>query len=65
MYWSVRSLGKRGSGQFAGQLDITRDTHSHLNPFIYSANAKVRGEFRGKLGNKQNWIDECLEPAIT
>lgn len=29
MYWSMRSVGKRDSGVLAGQLGITRDTHSH------------------------------------
>ena len=44
MYWSVRSVGKRGSGQVAGQLGITRDTHDHIlapNPFIYKIHQKA------------------------
>jgi hypothetical protein len=43
MYWSVRLLGKRGSGQSAGQLGITRDTHNHIlapNQFIYKVHQK-------------------------
>jgi hypothetical protein len=34
MYWSVRSVGKRNLGVVAGQLGITRDTHSHLRVFL-------------------------------
>jgi hypothetical protein len=39
MYWSVRSVGKRGSGVVGGQLGITRDVHNHIlapNPLIYN-----------------------------
>src|SRR5947207_4617816 len=38
MYWSVRSVGKRGSGILAGQLGITKDVYSHIlapNLLIY------------------------------
>jgi len=44
MYWSVRSLGKQGSRQSAGQSGITRDTHNHIlapNPFIYKVYQKA------------------------
>jgi hypothetical protein len=43
MYWSVRSVGKRGSGQVAGQLGITRATHNLTlapNPFIRKVHQK-------------------------
>ena len=49
MYWSVRSLGKRGSGQSAGQLGITRDTHNHIlapNPFIYKVHQKATLQYQ-------------------
>ena len=49
MYWSVRSLGKRGSGQSARQLGITQDTHSYilaLNPFIYKVYQKVTLQYQ-------------------
>jgi hypothetical protein len=38
MYWSVRSVGKRGLGVLAGQLSITREVYNYIlapNPFIY------------------------------
>src|SRR5438552_3618359 len=38
MYWSVRSVRKRGFNVIAGQLGITKDIHSHQftpNSFIY------------------------------
>ena len=49
MYWSVRSLGKRGSGVLAGQLGITRDTHSHQltpNPFVYKVHQKATDQYQ-------------------
>ena len=49
MYWSVRSVGKRGSGVLAGQLGITRDVHSHIlapNPFIYKGHQKVTPQYQ-------------------
>jgi hypothetical protein len=45
----VRSLGKRGSGQSAGQLGITQDTHSHIlatNPFIYKVHQKATLQYQ-------------------
>ena len=49
MYWSVRSVGKQGSGVLAGQLGITRDVHSHVlapNPFIYKVHQKTTPQYR-------------------
>ena len=49
MYWSVRSVGKRGSGVVAGQLGITRDAHNHIlapNPFIYKVHQKATPEYQ-------------------
>jgi hypothetical protein len=49
MYWSVRSVGKRGSGQVAGQLGITRDAHNHVlapNPFIYKVHQKATSQYK-------------------
>ena len=49
MYWSIRSVGKRGSGQAAGQLGITRDTHNHVlapNPFIYKVHQKATSQYK-------------------
>jgi MULE transposase domain len=53
MYWSVRSVGKRGSGVVAGQLGITKDIHSHLlasNPFIYQAHRKATTQYKQAVG---------------
>jgi hypothetical protein len=53
MYWSVRSVGKRGSGVVAGQLGITKDIHSHLlvpNPFIYQAHRKATAQYKQAVG---------------
>jgi hypothetical protein len=49
MYWSVKSVGKRGSGILAGQLGITRDAHSHIlapNPFIYKVHQKATTQYQ-------------------
>lgn len=49
MYWSVRSVGKRGSGVVAGQLGITRDVHNHIlapNPLIYKVYQKVTPQYQ-------------------
>ena len=49
MYWSVRSVGKRGSGVIAGQLGITRDIHNHIfipNPFIYKVYQKATPQYQ-------------------
>jgi hypothetical protein len=49
MYWSVRSVGKRGSGAVAGQLGITKDVHSHIlapNPFIYKVHQKATAQYK-------------------
>ena len=49
MYWSVRSVGKRGSGQVTGQLGITRDTHNYIlapNPFIYKVYQKATSQYK-------------------
>ena len=49
MYWSVRSVGKRGSGVLAGQLGITKDVHSHTlapNPFIYKVHQKETAQYQ-------------------
>jgi hypothetical protein len=53
MYWSVRSVGKKGSGVVAGQLGITKDIHSHLlapNPFIYQAHRKATTQYKQTVG---------------
>jgi hypothetical protein len=53
MYWSVRSVGKRGSGVFAGQLGITRDVHDHIlapNPFIYRVHQKATAQYHQAVG---------------
>jgi len=53
MYWSVRSVGKRGSGVVAGQLGITKDIHSHQlapNPFIYQVHRKATSEYKQAVG---------------
>ncbi len=44
MYWSIRSVGKKGSGQATGQLGISEATHNHIlapNPFIYKIHQKA------------------------
>jgi hypothetical protein len=49
MYWSVRSVGKRGSGALTGQLGVTRDTHSHQlapNPFVCKVHQKVTDQYQ-------------------
>jgi hypothetical protein len=49
MYWSVRSVGKIGSGQTAGQLSITKATHNHIlapNPFIYKVHQKATPQYQ-------------------
>jgi hypothetical protein len=53
MYWSVRSVGKRGSGVVAGQLGITRDVHNHIlapNPFIYKVHQKATPQYHQAVG---------------
>jgi hypothetical protein len=48
IYWSVRSVGKRGSGVMAGQLGITRDVHNHIlapNPLIYKVHQKATPQY--------------------
>ena len=53
VYWSVRSLGKRGSGVIAGQLGITRDSHNHVlspNPFIYKVHEKGTAQYQQTVG---------------
>src|SRR3954447_8188264 len=53
MYWSVRSVGKRGSGVVAGQLGSTTDIHSHQlapNPFIYQVHRKATSECKQAVG---------------
>jgi hypothetical protein len=45
----VRSVRKRGSGVLAGQLGITRDTHSHQlapNPFVYKVHQKATDQYQ-------------------
>jgi hypothetical protein len=49
MYWSVRSVGKRGSGVVAGQLGITREVHNHIlapNPLIYKVHQKATPQYQ-------------------
>ena len=49
MYWSVRSVGKRGWGILAGQLGITKDVHSHIlapNPLIYKVHQKATAQYQ-------------------
>jgi hypothetical protein len=49
MYWSVRSVRKRGSGQVAGQLGITKVTYNHVlapNPFIYTVRQKATSQYK-------------------
>ena len=44
MYWSVRSVGKRGSGQTAGQLGINEAIYNYIlapNPFVYKIHQKA------------------------
>ena len=44
IYWSVKSVGKQGSGVVVGQLGITKDVHSYIlapNPFIYKVHQKT------------------------
>jgi hypothetical protein len=53
MYWSVRSVGKRGSGVLAGQLGITRDVYNHIlapNPFIYKVHQKATPQYHQAVG---------------
>ena len=49
MYWSVRSVGKRGSGQAAGQLGINEATYNHIlapNPFVYKIHQKATPQYQ-------------------
>jgi hypothetical protein len=49
MYWSVRSVGKRGSGVKAGQLGITNRDYTHIlapNPFIYRVHQKATPQYQ-------------------
>ena len=49
MYWSIRSVGKWGSGQVVGQLGITRNAHNHVfvpNPFIYKVYQKATSQYK-------------------
>ena len=48
IYWSVRSVGKRGSGTVAGQLGITELGYSYLlapNLFVYRVHLKTNSQF--------------------
>ena len=49
MYWSLRSVGKRGSGEVTGQLGISKATHNHIlspNPFIYKVYQKATSQYQ-------------------
>lgn len=53
VYWSIRSLDRRGSGVVAGQLGITRDSHNHVlspNPFIYKVHEKATAQYQQAVG---------------
>ena len=44
IYWSVKSIGKQGSGILVGQLNITRGIYSYIlapNFFIYKVYQKA------------------------
>jgi len=49
IYWSLRSVGKRGSGEVTGQLGISKATHNHIlspNPFIYKVYQKATYQYQ-------------------
>lgn len=52
VYWSVRSVGRRGSGILAGQLGITRLDHNHgpaPNPLIFKQHEKATPGYQQAL----------------
>ena len=49
IYWSLRSVGKRGSGEVTGQLGISKAIHNYIlspNLFIYKVYQKATSQYQ-------------------